>query len=117
MEMARFTEFSISGIIRYWGAQRDQIGRVSVDCVAEELASKVGDRRPVAPGTVIVTAGGALTTSNNVCHIIHVAAVHGEPGAGFRQVQNIGWCVTKALIEADRLASADEHVRAVLIPL
>ena len=117
MEMARFTEFSISGIIRYWGARRDEMGRVTADCIADELAAKVGRRRPVAPGTVIVTTAGALTESNNVRHIVHVAAVHGEPGAGFRQVQNIGWCVTNALIEAERLADRDDHIRTILIPL
>jgi O-acetyl-ADP-ribose deacetylase (regulator of RNase III) len=116
MQMARHTEFCISGIIRYWGASRDAAGRITADVVADELAAKVGTG-PVAPGTAISTTAGALLETNNVRHVIHVASVRGEPGAGFRQVRYISWCVTSALAEADRLAAADERVRSILFPL
>jgi O-acetyl-ADP-ribose deacetylase (regulator of RNase III) len=117
MEMARFAEFSMSGIIRYWGAKHDRTGRVTADLIADELAVRVGDHRPVAPGTAFVTGAGALTESHRVRYIIHVAAVQGEPGAGFRQVREIGRCVTTALAEADRLAEIDDQVRTILFPL
>lgn len=117
MEMARITEFSISGIIRYWGARRDQTGRVVEDTIARELAAAVGDRRPVAPAAAFVTGAGALTETNNVHHVIHVAAVQGEPGAGFRQIAEVGRCVTAALTEAERLARAGRPARTILIPL
>lgn len=117
MQMARFTEFSTSAVIRYWGAVRDETGQVRHDVIAEELALRAGTRRPVAPGTVVVTGAGALTASNNVRHIIHVAAVQGEPGAGFQPVRDIGWCVTNALVQATELAEADPAVRSVLFPL
>lgn len=117
MQMARWTEFSISGIIRYWGSTRDDSGRVRHDRIAEELDAVVGESRPVAPGTAVVTSAGALTESNNVRYIIHVAAVQGEPGAGFRQVRNIGWCVTNVLQQAERLARSDSAVRTILFPL
>ncbi|SMD27475.1 macro domain-containing protein [Kibdelosporangium aridum] len=112
MKMARHNEFSVSGIIRYWGAIHDDAGRVVDDLVADELETKVREHRPVAPGTVVITGAGALRSSHNVKHIIHVAAVHGEPGAGYRQVLNISWCVTNVLTHAERLTA-----RTVLFPL
>jgi O-acetyl-ADP-ribose deacetylase (regulator of RNase III) len=117
MQMARVTEFSTSAIIRYWGSIRDDTGHVVRDVIAEELAERVRTSRPVAPGTTIVTGGGALTESNGVRHIIHVAAVRGEPGAGFRQVSDVGWCVTNVLGRAVRLARADPTLRTILFPL
>lgn len=117
MQMARITEFSTSAIIRYWGSIRDDTGHVLRDVIAEELAERVRTNRPVAPGTTIVTSGGALTESNGVRHIIHVAAVRGEPGAGFHQVSDIGWCVTNVLGRAVRLARADPTLRTILFPL
>ena len=81
MRMARHTEFNVSAIIRYWGSVRDGAGTVVEDLVADDLEAKVAGRRPVAPGSVITTTAGMLTTTHNVRHILHVAAVHGEPGA------------------------------------
>jgi hypothetical protein len=117
MQMARHNEFSVSSIIRYWGAVRDEAGHVVNDVIADELTARLGPNRQVAPGTAIVTGPGALAASNNVRHVIHVATVSGEPGAGFQQVRNVGWCVTNALSQAERLAAADPEVRSVLFPL
>ncbi len=115
MQMARHAEFSVSAIIRYWGSIRDESGRVVDDRIADELSRRVS-HPPVTAGTAVVTGAGSLLASNNVRHIIHVAAVQGEPGAGFRQVHNIGLCVTNALDQAEKLAERDPAVRTVLIP-
>lgn len=117
MEMSRFSEFSVSAIIRYYGAQRDQAGRVLNDVIARELAKRAGPRLPVVPGAAIVTGPGGLNASHNVRHLIHVAAVQGEPGAGFRQVRNIEDCVTNTLAAAQELAAADPSIQTILIPL
>jgi O-acetyl-ADP-ribose deacetylase (regulator of RNase III) len=117
MEMARFNEFSISSIIRYRGARRDAGGHVVDDVIADELARAVGGHRPVAPGAAFVTGSGTLFETNAVRRIIHVAAVHGEPGAGFRQVRTVGACVANVLGRAERLAAADASIRTVLFPL
>ena len=116
MEMPRFNDFSISSIIRYHGAQRDTAGRVVADLIADELAAVVGSQRPVAPGSAFVTGAGALAETHQVRWIIHVASVFGEPGAGFRQVRNIGLCVLNALDRAERL-TADDPARSILIPM
>jgi hypothetical protein len=117
MQMARHNEFSVSAIIRYWGAVRDEAGRVTADVVADELSAAVAGRRPVAPATAVVTGPGSLAATNNVRRIVHVASVQGEPGAGFRQVRNVDQCVTNALECAEREAAHDERVRSVLLPL
>jgi O-acetyl-ADP-ribose deacetylase (regulator of RNase III)/transcriptional regulator with XRE-family HTH domain len=116
MRMSRFEEYSVSAIIRFEGATHDGAGRVVEDRIAEELTRKVAGRVPVAPGSVVTTGPGELAGRNRVRHIIHVAAVRGEPGEGYRQVADIGRCVSNALVEADRLAAVDS-VRSVLIPL
>jgi O-acetyl-ADP-ribose deacetylase (regulator of RNase III) len=117
MEMPRFNEFSISSIIRYHGARHDAAGHVVDDVIADELARVVGNHRPVAPGAAFVTGPGELATTNGVRRIIHVAAVHGEPGAGFRQVRQVGACVANALAQAERLAAEDGSLRTILFPL
>lgn len=113
MEMARINENSISSLIRYFGAERDQAGQVTDDVIANQLAATVGSERPVAPGAAFVTGSGSLAERNNVKHLIHVAAVQGEPGAGFRQVLNVGLGVSNALAAAESLESA----RTILFPL
>ena len=89
------------------------------DTIADELNAKVGDDRPVTPGTVFVTGSGNLRASHNVHYIIHVAAVHGEPGVGFQsvQIESLGHCVSNVLREAEVLAGKDSRVRSILFPL
>src|SRR5262249_50445112 len=78
MRMARHTDYSISAIIRYDGAKRDDEGRVVEDLIADELERKVAGRRPVAPATVLATGSGMLAESNGVRLVLHIAAVQGE---------------------------------------
>jgi len=115
MEMARFDEFSISSIIRYEGARRDSAGKVVDDLIADELARKTAGLRPVMAGTVVTTGAGELNR-NRVRHVVHVAAVQGEPGAGFRQVREVGRCVTNVLLEVGGLNDL-VPVETVLFPL
>jgi O-acetyl-ADP-ribose deacetylase (regulator of RNase III)/transcriptional regulator with XRE-family HTH domain len=117
MRMARFEDFSTSAIIRYEGAQRDETGLVVADTIADELHRRVAGRTPVAPGTAITTGSGNLAQTNGVRYVIHVAAVHGEPGEGYQQVADVAGCVTNALAEAERIAAVDEPVRSILFPL
>ncbi|MGN9911759.1 helix-turn-helix domain-containing protein [Phytohabitans sp. LJ34] len=116
MRMSRFEEYSISAIVRFEGAKHDGNGHVVEDTIANELASKVAGRVPLAPGSVVTTGSGELADHNRVRHVIHVAAVRGEPGEGYRQVPDIGRCVSNILVEAERLAAVGS-VRSVLIPL
>ncbi|MBE1533160.1 NB-ARC domain-containing protein [Actinomadura algeriensis] len=116
MKMARVEEYTISAIVRYEGARRDAAGRVVEDVIADDLARRVPGAGPVAPGTAIRTGPGGLAESHNVRAIVHVAAVYGEPGAGYRQVREVGRCVTNALIEAERVPDPGRDV-TVLFPM
>ena len=115
MQMARFNEFSVSSIIRYGGAVRDEAGQVIDDVIADELARKLMGRRPVPPGAAITTTAGQLR-GNGVRYVVHVAAVQGEPGSGFRQIREVGRCVTSALAEVDRIDD-QPPAATVLFPL
>jgi O-acetyl-ADP-ribose deacetylase (regulator of RNase III) len=107
MQMSRFHERSVSGLIRYEGARHDASGRVVEDCVAESLARRVAGRTPVTPGTAISTDPGRLADRNKVRRIVHVASVIGEPGNGYRQTRALARCVISALREAERPGSPD----------
>jgi O-acetyl-ADP-ribose deacetylase (regulator of RNase III) len=117
MKMARVEEFSISAIIRFEGSVHDGAGRTTSDLIADELAMKVSGRTPLTPCAVIVTGAGGLLGSNGVRHIVHVAAVQGEPGEGYRQVRGIGRGLLNALGEVDRLNVTDGPLHSVLVPL
>jgi O-acetyl-ADP-ribose deacetylase (regulator of RNase III) len=115
MRMARIEEYSISSILRYEGATRDAAGQVVDDLIAEDLDRRTVGRTPVPAGTAIITDAGELSRYN-VQYVIHVASVQGEPGAGYRQVRDIGRCVTNALAAADN-ADSRLPVRTILFPL
>ncbi|GAB6899305.1 macro domain-containing protein [Kineosporia succinea] len=117
LEMARVQEFSVSAIIRYGGAVRDGSGRVVRDVVADELGRYRQGSGPVAPATAVRTGPGELLASNNVRHIIHVAAVHGEPGAGFVPVMDIGRCVHAALRLLGSIQETDPDATSILFPI
>lgn len=114
MQMARIQDHSISGLIRYEGAHRDNTGRVVHDTIKEELDAKIAGRRPVPPGTVVLTGSGALE-ARGVRMIAHVASVQSEPGGGFRQIREIGRCVANVLLAVDGAHGKDPS--AVLFPL
>ncbi|MFJ1542256.1 macro domain-containing protein [Micromonospora chalcea] len=116
MVMARVQECSVSAIIRYEGAERDASGRVVVDHIADELEAKAASLRPLGPGEVVVTGAGELARRNGVRFVIHAAAVHGAPGAGFQPVKEIGRSVANALTAAEELAHP-ESPATVLFPL
>ncbi|MFJ1542250.1 hypothetical protein ACIODS_27300 [Micromonospora chalcea] len=117
MEMSRHNEYSVSAVIRFGGARRDETGRVVEDLIADELRQRVAGRRPVSPAAVLTTGPGMLAESNRVRHVIHVAAVQGEPADGYRQVIDVGRCVSNVLAEAERLACNDLEVSSVILPL
>jgi O-acetyl-ADP-ribose deacetylase (regulator of RNase III) len=111
MRMAQVDQYSVSAMIRYQGARRDRAGQMINDPIADDLTRAMAGRRQVPAGTAIVTGSGELG-HYGVRYIVHVASVQGGPGAGFRQVREVGRCVTNALTEIEPLP-----VRTVLFPL
>jgi O-acetyl-ADP-ribose deacetylase (regulator of RNase III) len=117
MQMARYYDRSLSGTIRYLGARKDTSRRPIEDVIARELRAARGDDHVVEPATVFTTGSGELANSHNVQHLVHVAAVTGEPGVGYRPVANIHACAIAALREAERLAQNRTHITSVSMPL
>jgi hypothetical protein len=88
MQMARPYDLSISAMIRYLGAERDDTGTIVRDAIADELREKMQGRQLVNPGEVVSTSAGALERSHRVKRIFHVASVYGVVGAGFHAIAN-----------------------------
>lgn len=116
MQMARFHDNSISGVIRYFGAKRDRAGNVVDDIIANELETQLGGNTFVQQASVIVTSAGELQESNGVKKIFHVAAVEGQAGRGYRPIQAIGSCVSNALKLVDK-EFKKEGYESILFPL
>lgn len=116
MQMARHYEFSISATIRYEGATKDGNGYVVDDLIAKDLR-KVTRGRDCLPGNIVVTTAGELEKSNHVKKIFHAAAVIGEPGSGYRPINNIAQCVRNALRKADSEELTAVELHSILFPL
>lgn len=117
MQMSRPMEGTVSGVVRYLGAVLDVAGRIERDTIEAELRAAVGDRAPVAPGTTIVTGPGTLGETHGVRALLHVAAVEGTPGAGYRQVSDVGRCAAGVLTAMDRLNRDGPVATSVVVPL
>lgn len=89
MQMARFHDRSLSAVIRYYGAEKDENDEVTKDTIAMELAEQMAGRESVLPGTVFATTSGALAETHGVRKIFHVASVVGVPGAGYQALSEI----------------------------
>jgi O-acetyl-ADP-ribose deacetylase (regulator of RNase III) len=117
MQMSRFYERSISAIIRYLGAKKDNVGNVTEDVIANELVEAMGNNLVVQPATVLVTGAGELQRTHNVKKIFHVASVHGEIGVGYKPIHNIEYCVTNSLQKADSEELKALGLKSILFPL
>lgn len=121
MQMARIYDGSVSGIIRYLGAKKDDFGYVAKhedDVIAGELAEKMSSAPPtVEGGTVLVTGAGELEKTHNVKRIFHVAAVRGQPQVGYSPIDKIGLCVENSLAKADSADVKPLKLSSILFPL
>ena len=119
MQMARFGETSISSIIRYLGAAKEEKSRLVVeDTIANQLREKLGTLSLVAPCTVIVTDSGQLQRRNGVKKIFHVASVHGLPISGYEPIERIQDCIISCLEKVDdKTEFPDERFHTILFSL
>ena len=123
MQLARYHDRSVSGLVRYLGARKnkativeDSIG----DAVAREAPTDSDGRRvPVNPGSVIATDAGQLTETHGVKRIYHAATVQGTPGRGYQPVANITVCITTALSTADQENKdrPKDKLKSILFPV
>ncbi len=105
LQLARYHDRSVSGLIRYLGARKVK-GRIVEDCigiaVARETPRDADDQCvPVNPGSVTPTESGELQETHGVKRIYHAATVQGTPGRGYKPVPNVTVCINTALSIAD----------------
>jgi len=117
MLMARFFDRSLSAVIRYLGAKKNDYEEVTEDTIAKELAEAKGkEREVVPPGAVLVTSAGALAETHKVKKIFHVAAVQpNQVGDGWKAVDHVDRCVAICLRKADSLRDAD--LKSIAFPM
>jgi O-acetyl-ADP-ribose deacetylase (regulator of RNase III) len=117
MEMARPFERSISATVRYEGAKKDRAGYIVEDLIADDL-KKIMNGRDAKPGTVIPTTSGELKRTNNVKRIFHAASVVGQPGQGYKPINNVADCIYEALklVDVDE-ELANEDLHSIIFPL
>lgn len=117
MQMARPYENSISGIIRYLGAEKDpDNGRILSDTIVNELKEKMNDRSSVDAASVVVTHAGAMEKSHHVKRIFHAAANYGQVGQGYIPIDYVARCVTNALTTTPE-DSEPGSLNSILFPL
>ena len=125
MEMARHYDRSISGTIRYLGAQRSSNGDIKRDQIEINLRRAVRNKRGerlsrVDAGKVFDTGAGALTESHDVKRLFHVATVQGEAGVGYVPVGEAQACLTNVLAHVaayNARKSPRNKLRSILVPL
>ena len=119
MQMARFYDRSISGIIRHAGASKNPLGHIERDLIADELQALMSQYgvRTVPPGTVVATSSGELAASHGVKRIFHAASVTGEIGTGYSPIQDVGRCVANALALADSAQEAEYGLTSILFQI
>lgn len=115
MQMARYYDRSVSGLVRYLGAERNAAGHVVKDTIADELNAAMGGSFAVPPGHVMVTTPGRLE-ARGVKLLLHAAVVEGTVGGGYRPIDNLSQCVDNVFERLDQCA-AELGLRSVLIPL
>jgi len=118
LQMARFYDPTMSGLIRYLGAIKDKEGNVTEDVVARALLENVGEEFPsVKPGLAFTTTSGNLKDSHGVQAIIHVTTVFGEVNRGYTPIKNLGICVQNALVQAEKFAETNRRNVSIVFPL
>ena len=117
MQMSRFYDKSLSAMIRYEGAEKDENGEVVSDTIADELTARLRGRQSVTPGSVYVTGSGALAHTKGVKKIFHAATVCGVPGSGYQCMQNVEKCVVNALTRFDDAQFEGDGLRTIVFPM
>ena len=122
MQLARVFDNSVSALVRYLGAKKDDTGDVVEDCIADELRAKMRGRQQVNPGTVVATSSGWLENTHKVRRLYHAATVYGTIGGGYCGIAQVEHCITAALVQADSESLLEDKAQrrpysSILFPL
>jgi O-acetyl-ADP-ribose deacetylase (regulator of RNase III) len=117
LQLARYYEPSLSGVLRYLDATR-RGGRVIRDNLALAVEKAAGDTPlPVAPGFVLATPTTVLADEYKIKFIFHAAVVQGVVESGYSPIaEAIPEAVKESYREFVRLA-ADHALTSMLFPL
>lgn len=118
MQMSRFYESTISGIIRFLGAKKNiNNEEIEKDYIADELEQAMGEASKVTPTSILVTGPGEMAQTHHVKLIFHVAAVQGEVGGGYKPIRDLEQCIRKSLDRANDKTFQELQLTSILFPL
>ena len=119
LQMARFYDPSISGMLRFLDSELGPDGHVLFDHLnnrLQEAISAFALKLPVRPGTVVAVETTELRKWG-IKYVFHLAVVQGEPGEGYRSaIENLDRPVANVFSHFNELS--DEHgIETILFPV
>ena len=117
LQMARYYDRSLSAMIRYEGAEKDDNGELVKDTIANELVELLAGRESVTPGAVYVTSSGSLAGTMGVKKIFHAATTYGVPGSGYQVIRDVEKCVTNTLRRMDDTRYHADGLGTIVFPM
>ena len=119
LQLARFYDQSMSGVLRYLDAEKDLGGNISKDALNEKMQQKIKliSSLPVQAGTVIITETTGLTQQGTK-YIFHLALARGEIGKGYYTViDRMEAGIKNVFKEFANLKKTDTALSSILFPL
>ena len=120
LQIARYYDRSISGILRYMDAQRSEDNRITKDSLKLSLQKIIKDNDislPTSKATVIATPTDQLAKCG-VKYVFHVATLDGAPGQGYHITPHlIDDCVRNCFDRFAQLSKEDSSLDSILLPL
>jgi O-acetyl-ADP-ribose deacetylase (regulator of RNase III) len=119
LQLARWYDSSLSGVVRYLDAEKSGDGRVIRDSLNEALQEEIARLKlqlPVMTGTVVATRTTGLA-SKGVQYIFHLAVAQGSIGAGYSvAIDRIDACISEVYRRFNEVEPPGK-VRSLLFPL
>ena len=120
MQLARYGDLAISGILRSMDAERSSGGMIIRDSLNESLQQLIKTKKinlPVSPASVLPTPTHRLAEFG-VRYVFHVAALQGTQGSGFRTPTHLlDDCVRTCFNQFVELSSKDKTINSILFPM
>jgi O-acetyl-ADP-ribose deacetylase (regulator of RNase III) len=119
LQLARFYDPSVSGILRYMDAEKSAGGNITSDSLNDklQLVIKGIGTLPVQPGTVVVTETSGLK-EQGIKYVFHLALARGEIGRGYFTVADrLNAGLKNVFKELNRTQQKDATVASILFPL
>ncbi len=120
LQLARYYDLSVSGILRYMDAERSSEGMVVRDSLNESLQGVIKTKKinlPASLASVIATPTDQLANFG-VRYIFHVAALQGGVGEGYYTPPTlVDDCVRNCFDRFAELTKEDKTINSILFPM